>query len=70
MTVPVIALTPPQPEIVCVVTERFAFGDSAHHLATLKHNHGATPFQRPVSAASMQSAVDPNHASMPMIAGR
>ena len=36
--------------------------DAADDLATMKHDHGATPFQRPVSAALMQSAVVPNHA--------
>ena len=42
--------------------ERFAFCDAADDLATMEHDHGATPFQRPVSAALMQSAVVPNHA--------
>ncbi len=46
--------------------ERLAFGNAADDLATVKNevlgSHGGTPFQRPVSAASMQSRVEPNHA--------
>src|SRR5665213_4323501 len=32
--------------------------------------HRNSPDHRPVSAARMQSSVEPNHASIPMIAGR
>ncbi len=53
----------------------FAFGHAAYDLAPVQSQdraaaHGGAPVQRPVSAALMQSRVEPNHAWMPMIAGR
>ncbi len=56
-----------------------SLGHPAHHLAASQDDglahvgldaHDRAPVQRPVSAASMQSWVVPNQASIPMIAGR
>ena len=59
---------------------RIAGSSAADHLAAADHDgclfgddgvvHAYAPFQRPVQAASTHSAVLPNHACTPRIAGR
>ena len=51
----------PSPEIGLARDERFAFRAPPTTLrprSTISGRHGRSPFQRPVSAASMQSRVD------------
>src|SRR5450759_5747188 len=52
--------------------ERLALGAAADHLPAVQHDlfHNSLPNQRPLTAAWMQSAVVPNQACTPMIAGR
>ncbi len=50
----------------------FPLADAADHLAPPQNDraHCSPPFQRPVTAASTQSATEPNQDCTPVMAGR